>query len=80
MIQALVRTRVIQLQEPSFPQDRDELLAVPEVAGLLKLKPPFVYELIRQGRLPAVAVGKYRRVPRSALTAWLQKNTSNYRA
>lgn len=49
----------------------DEILTVPRVADELKFTRSYVYEAIRRGDLAAVRKGKYVRVRRSALRAWL---------
>ncbi len=49
----------------------DQLLTVPEVAQLLRFDEAYVYQLARTGRLPAVRQGKYVRVRRSSLQAWI---------
>jgi excisionase family DNA binding protein len=56
-----------------------ELLTVREAADLMKLRPQYVYELVRQGRLPAVREGKYVRIPRKGLEEWTREKTSESR-
>jgi excisionase family DNA binding protein len=53
------------------PRQAEELLTVAEVAGILRLPPSTVYELIRRGKLPAVRAGRSLRVPRDALKRWI---------
>jgi excisionase family DNA binding protein len=53
------------------PPHAEELLTVAEVAGVLRLPPSTVYELIRRGKLPAVRAGRSLRVPRDALKRWI---------
>lgn len=60
------------------PVDRDrnsavgeQVLTVAEVAAELKFTRGYVYDAIRRGQLSAVHTGKYVRIRRAALTAWL---------
>ncbi|SRR6266571_4663246 len=73
VLQGLLQARLARLTSTNTDSARDhqdELLTVPEVAERLKLKSPYVYDLIRQGRLTAVRIGKYVRVSRTAVAAW----------
>jgi excisionase family DNA binding protein len=56
--------------------DATMLLTMPEVAKRLAIPEGRAYELARQGRLPAVRVGKYVRVPLAKLEAWIGQQTS----
>ena len=47
------------------------LLIVPEVAKLLRVPPSRAYQLIRDGDLPAVHVGRQLRVSEEALRNWI---------
>jgi excisionase family DNA binding protein len=49
----------------------EELRKVSDTAEILGVSPRYVYELIRQGELPAVRFGRYVRVPAAALQAWI---------
>lgn len=50
----------------------DRLLTIPEVAALVAVPTARVYEMIRQGQIPAVRVGeKSLRIPRAALRDWI---------
>ena len=53
------------------PDEDDQLLTVPEVAKLLQFDEAYVYEMARAGRLPVIRQGRYVRVRRSSLHAWL---------
>jgi excisionase family DNA binding protein len=55
----------------------DRLLTMPEVALQLGIPTDRAYDLGRQGRLPVVTIGKYRRVRQSAITAFLQTNETS---
>jgi excisionase family DNA binding protein len=52
----------------------DRLLAMPEVADQLGIPTDRAYDLGRQGRLPVVTIGKYRRVRQSAVADFLKTN------
>lgn len=52
-----------------------ELLRVSEVAAALQIGRTKTYELIAEGRLPVVRIGKAVRVPRRALERWIESST-----
>ena len=54
----------------------DELLTVPEVAAELKFTPSYVYEAVRRRELEAVRKGKYVRIRRADVQAWLEGRRS----
>jgi len=73
-----VRTALwVQMVRVPRPAARDadgggrELLTVPEVAAELRFTRGYVYEAVRRGELPAVRKGKYVRLRREDLEAWL---------
>ena len=47
------------------------LLAAGEVAALLGVPKSWVYAETRAGRIPHIALGRYRRYRRDAIEAWL---------
>jgi excisionase family DNA binding protein len=49
----------------------DPLLRPEQVAELLAVKPSWVYEAVRTGRLPCVRVGRHIRFTRKMLEDWL---------
>lgn len=51
--------------------DRSLLLTVPEAARLLRISRGLAYELIAEGKLPAVRLGRVIRVPRHSLEQWI---------
>jgi excisionase family DNA binding protein len=51
----------------------ERLLTASEVAELLAVPESWVREATRAGRLPHLALGRYRRYSREALEAWLQE-------
>ena len=54
----------------------DRLLRIPEAARLLGMGRTTVYQMIREGRLPVVRLGKRGvRIPISALTNWITEHT-----
>jgi len=54
----------------------DECLTVPEVARELRFTLGYVYEAVRRGDLAGVRKGKYVRIRRADLRAWLDGNTT----
>jgi len=50
----------------------ERLLTAAEVAELLALPESWVREATREGRLPHLALGRYRRYSREAIEAWLE--------
>ena len=52
-------------------QEKELLLTVPEVAKQLQLSPYRVYELVRQGVLKSIHLGKSVRVRATAVTEYL---------
>ncbi len=51
----------------------ERLLTASEVAELLAVKESWVREATRNGRLPHLRLGRYRRYERSAIEAWLRE-------
>jgi excisionase family DNA binding protein len=50
----------------------ERLLTAGEVAELLAVPESWVREATREGRLPHLALGRYRRYSREAIDAWLE--------
>ncbi len=44
-----------------------------DVARLLGVTPAWVYSQSRQGRIPTVTLGRYRRYRREAIEAWVRQ-------
>ena len=62
-LQGLVLTRVLTSEPAAVPPEPARLLTVPEAAERLAIPSSFLYELIRQGRVPAQRIGpKYVRL------------------
>lgn len=55
-------------------QDSPLALTVKDVAHELQVSEWQVYELIRQGQLPYVQIGRRKIVPRQALIRWLERS------
>ena len=53
----------------------ERLLTAKEVAGLLAVPESWVREATRDGRLPHLTLGRYRRYSRPAIDAWLADQT-----
>jgi len=49
------------------------LYSIPEVAEILKCSPSYAYRLIQQGEIPAVRIGRMRRVRRASLLEYLMR-------
>jgi excisionase family DNA binding protein len=60
---------------PNHPLARpgDRLLTAAEVADILALPESWVREATRTGRLPHLALGRYRRYSRQAIEAWVEE-------
>jgi excisionase family DNA binding protein len=55
-----------------IPSSSDALLTAAEVAELLAVPESWVREQTRQGRLPHLKLGHYRRYRRASILAWLE--------
>ena len=49
-------------------ENEQDLLTVPETARLLRIGRNLTYQLVAEGEIPSVRLGRLIRVPRSALT------------
>jgi excisionase family DNA binding protein len=62
-----------RVETPAPVQDvAGEVLTVPEVARELRFTRAYVYEAVRRGDVAAVRKGKYVRIQRTDLRAWLE--------
>jgi excisionase family DNA binding protein len=52
------------------------LLRVSEVAALLSIGRSLAYQMITDGTLPSVRLGRCRRVPRADLERWIAAQTA----
>ncbi len=53
------------------------LLKVSEVAAILRVSRNLVYELIAEGELPVIRLGRVIRVPRDALERWIEREVDS---
>ncbi len=58
----------------------DRLLTAKEVAELLAVPESWVREATREGRIPHIALGRYRRYQPAAIDAWLAENRRDWNA
>jgi len=52
------------------------LLTPAEAAGLLAVKPSWIYEAVRSGTLPCLRIGRHIRFTRSMLEEWLRESVA----
>lgn len=48
--------------------------SIPEAAETLGISKSYAYELVKQGRLPVLEIGRRKVVPKDFLEEWIQKN------
>jgi excisionase family DNA binding protein len=65
-----VRTDGSHSEAPAVALD-EPLLTCEDVAKLLRVRVSWVYEAVRDGRLPCIRVGRHIRFTRSMLERWL---------
>ena len=53
--------------------ERHEYLKVPEVAGILRIARSRAYEMVAEGKIPSVRIGRSVRVNRKELDRWLEE-------
>ena len=58
----------------------DRLLTAKEVADLLAVPESWVREATREGRIPHLRLGRYRRYQPAAIDAWLTENRRDCKA
>jgi excisionase family DNA binding protein len=58
----------------------DRLLTAKEVAELLAVPESWVREATREGRIPHLRLGRYRRYQPAAIDAWLAENSRDCKA
>jgi excisionase family DNA binding protein len=56
---------------PAIPEVPHELLTVPEAMQRLRIGRHKLYDLIRSGELASVTIGRHRRIPASAIQAYI---------
>jgi excisionase family DNA binding protein len=74
-VQSALLVRLLALRAPRAAAIEDQLLTVREVAEQLRLRPAYVYDLVRRGDLEAVRAGKYVRVAQSAVSSWRRRHS-----
>lgn len=52
-----------------MPEDRDAMMSPEQVADWLLVTPDTVYRWLREGRLPALRLGRVYRIPRAEVLA-----------
>ncbi len=67
------------MESPKEEPDR-MLLPPREAAATLGIGRDATYRLIREGRLPAIAVGRRILIPVSALASWVERELESTRA
>ncbi|RKQ90471.1 excisionase family DNA binding protein [Solirubrobacter pauli] len=60
---------------PALPLDQP-LLNANDAAGLLAVRPSWIYEAVRSGQLPCLRIGRHIRFTRAMLEAWLAEQCS----
>ena len=55
------------------PTDQKLLFTIEEAAQILSLGRTLLYERVLRGEIPSVKIGRYRRIPLSALIAFVEK-------
>ena len=53
--------------------EKREFLKVPEVAEVLRIARSRAYELVAEGEIPSIRIGRSVRVSRSELDRWLEE-------
>lgn len=74
-LRAVLWAKMVRMPEPAVRVAGDsthELLTVPQIAAELKFTTAYVYEAVRRHELAAVRKGKYVRIRRVDLQAWLE--------
>lgn len=56
------------------------LLRIEEAARLLSLGRSKTYQLVQQGEIPSIHIGKSRRIPTAALQHWIDRQTADAEA
>jgi excisionase family DNA binding protein len=56
------------------------LLTIPEAAAMLRIGRATLYNLISDGEIPVVKVGRSARIRREALNEWVEQKSRNHTA
>ena len=54
----------------------DDILTIPEVADILKIGTSQTYKIVRSGQLKGFKEGKYWKVPKNCLIAYIKQKIS----
>ena len=54
-----------------------ELLTSEEAAALLRINPKTLQRMVREGKVPAIKIGKLWRFHKTALDEWLRENVTS---
>ena len=74
--QARIAARLRMLPEAEHDPNEDRLVDARAAADYLRLKRVYLYALIREGRFPAVRVGKYVRIRVGDIKMWVHRATT----
>ena len=53
--------------------------SIQEVANLLGISRSYAYELVRNGTIPALVLGRKRVIPKEKFITWVNGNTQQWR-
>ena len=65
--------------ETSHDSDRD-VMTVPEMARYMRVSLTTAYRMVSDGRVPFIAIGKRRVIPRAALQQWMNEEAAAARS
>jgi excisionase family DNA binding protein len=65
----------LQTQSPTSLLSDGPLLRPEDAARELSVKPSWVYDAVRQGRIPCIKVGRHIRFTRTMLDGWLAEQS-----
>jgi excisionase family DNA binding protein len=68
---------LLEREELDIGTDDIVLLRAVEVSRLLGLSRSQVYQMMADGRLPVIRIGRAIRVPKRALSEWIRANTTS---
>jgi excisionase family DNA binding protein len=73
-VQSRVAARLMEERSASFEGEDDRLVTALEAARCLQYRLAYVYQLVRENRLPAKREGRKIRIRRSSLKAYMRDN------
>ena len=69
---------MLETTDPLYPDERSEVLTVPELCRLLRMSKNTVYEGLKTGKIPGeIRVGRAVRVHRDTVLSWMAKAASD---